>query len=190
LEIFGLLLVIFCCGVSFLVGGNRYDNYEELRSAHKIAGITGVAMAVSATIFAAGFGFRRYLLIGMLCGLLDTGGMILLQQAVAMARFGPERRMTTMHRMKVLELGLVNFRENLGDFPTENQGFEALLHNPGIKGWAGPYIQEEDLIDGWKTPFRYKREANRILIISFGRDRIEGTEDDGVRELDLNIFAK
>lgn len=72
-----------------------------------------------------------------------------------------------------------------GNFPTTEQGLEALLTKPGTEpvpsNWNGPYI-EKDPIDPWGNPYKYRcpgtdNKAGYDLY-SMGRDQTEGTEDD------------
>jgi len=34
------------------------------------------------------------------------------------------------------------FRKDTGRYPTANEGLEALLRDPGVQGWDGPYYSE------------------------------------------------
>lgn len=63
--------------------------------------------------------------------------------------------------------------------PTTAQGLDALLKNPGLKDWDGPYIAGKTrLTDAWRTPFRYERTGTIVRIESAGPDRAFGTTDD------------
>ena len=75
------------------------------------------------------------------------------------------------------------YRMDVGMYPTEQQGLTVLhqapsdLSNPGR--WRGPYMEDEIPLDPWENPYKYVLLGpDRIEIISFGPDRVEGTEDD------------
>jgi hypothetical protein len=64
-----------------------------------------------------------------------------------------------------------------------NAPLTALIDDPGIPGWAGPYIrrslQESVPPDAWGRDFRVKTDATFLVTItSSGRDGLFGTPDD------------
>jgi type II secretion system protein G len=61
--------------------------------------------------------------------------------------------------------------------PTTQQGLVALVENPGIKCWKGPYVPSIPC-DSWGKAFQYQFSGDRITITSLGRDRKAGTKDD------------
>ena len=64
-------------------------------------------------------------------------------------------------------------------YPTEQQGLDALIHNPGnLKSWRGPYIEGAKLKDPWKKPFRYSINKDKIKLYSNGPDKTAETKDD------------
>jgi general secretion pathway protein G len=75
------------------------------------------------------------------------------------------------------------YRMDVGMYPTDQQGLSVLhsaptdLSNPAK--WRGPYMKDEIPADPWENPYKYvKVSESEIEIISFGPDRVEGTEDD------------
>lgn len=69
------------------------------------------------------------------------------------------------------------FKLECGVLPTNKQGLEVLLNNPGIKNWNGPYIRGVPL-DPWGTPYQYKRSTFGYKIRSAGVDLKFDTSDD------------
>lgn len=53
------------------------------------------------------------------------------------------RKEATEREMDLLAEGLVAFYEDTGRFPTEGQGLGALVADPGVDGWQGPYVGGE-----------------------------------------------
>lgn len=74
------------------------------------------------------------------------------------------------------------FKDDTGRFPTTAEGFEALARNPGIDGWKGPYLNDEDsLIDGWGREFVYEspgyHNTESYDLHSLGEDGVESQDD-------------
>ncbi len=66
------------------------------------------------------------------------------------------------------------------DYPTEQQGLEALIKKPTIDpktlNWAGPYIDKVPL-DPWGNNYLYKRDSNDgVEVVSYGADKRIGGE--------------
>lgn len=74
------------------------------------------------------------------------------------------------------------FEITIGQFPTSDQGLQALVENPGIEGWTRPFIQKKTFKDPWGREYRYVYPAQKSTmdfdLFSLGPDGQEGTEDD------------
>ncbi len=132
------------------------------------------------------FGRRPSTLLVALGVLVIVGGLLLGRVAT---RFGEtsklERRvMKAMDAVDTLATASRIFAKECGRVPTEKEGLIVLLSNPGIKGWAGPYIT---LIkpDPWNQPYHYAVTNGTAIITSCGPDRKPGTGDDIVATTDL-----
>lgn len=72
-----------------------------------------------------------------------------------------------------------------GNFPTTEQGLNALFSksasNPVPSSWTGPYLEKMP-VDPWKNSYQYKcpgqHNPSTYDLYSFGKDGLEGTEDD------------
>jgi len=72
-----------------------------------------------------------------------------------------------------------------GNFPTTEQGLNALLSkpasSPATSNWKGPYLEKKP-IDTWKNPYKYKcpgqHNPSTYDLYSQGKDGLENTEDD------------
>ncbi len=84
----------------------------------------------------------------------------------------------------VIKAPLEAYRHDAGNYPTTQQGLEALLRPPaGVKGWKGPYMQATEAPkDPWGTPYRYRFPGNynpgSYDCWSAGPDKKDGTADD------------
>ena len=71
-----------------------------------------------------------------------------------------------------------HFKADIGRYPTAEEGLLALINNPGIENWNGPYV---NLIkpDPWRTQYQLRHKPDgRAAIISAGPDRAWDTDQD------------
>jgi len=76
-------------------------------------------------------------------------------------------------------LGLLRF--DVGRYPTTSEGLPALIDNPGIENWAGPYLDKRTLPkDPWGREYQYRApgQFGDYDLYSLGADGVEGGEDD------------
>jgi len=87
---------------------------------------------------------------------------------------------------KVFQAALQQYYRDTGDFPAREVGLEALLKNPGVKNWNGPYVDpSSNLLDPFGRPYQYRLKKTQkglqyVEIRSPGFDGITGSEDDEV----------
>ncbi len=92
----------------------------------------------------------------------------------------------TVDRLETVGRAIERFFEDTWTFP---DALTDLAEDPGLDGWAGPYLtmgyvaDETGLadleVDGFGTPFRLERlDDDRLLVRSFGADRANGGGDD------------
>lgn len=72
------------------------------------------------------------------------------------------------------------FEVDCGRFPTTAEGLQALVKNPGVTGWRGPYW-EGAFLDQWGTLLHYEVATNSMSVSCAGRDKAFVTPDDVVR---------
>ncbi len=82
------------------------------------------------------------------------------------------------------------YKADTGQYPTGDQGLDALIHNPGIKGWNKAYLDNMSTLkaDPWGHPYIYKypsEHGQEFDIISAGLDGQPGTQDD-IQSWDLS----
>ncbi|MBN1670212.1 MAG: type II secretion system protein GspG [Kiritimatiellae bacterium] len=85
-----------------------------------------------------------------------------------------------LHIEARLARAVQRFRTDCGAFPAENQGLQALVSDPAMPGWRGPYLTPEELLDPWGTPYRYELKRRAPRIVSAGVDKTFGSADDVV----------
>ncbi len=95
-----------------------------------------------------------------------------------------DRAKTDTARLEVenIAAALDFYRLDVGAYPSEEQGIDALVNDPGdAKGWRGPYLKKAEAIDDpWQRPYRYKMpgEHGEFDLFTYGADDSEGGEDE------------
>ncbi len=82
-----------------------------------------------------------------------------------------------------LEKALEQYRLEVGTFPTQEQGLEALMTQPaGVNKWQGPYLKKSVPQDPWGHGYIYKLSESQkdmdMDIISLGSDGQPGGDGD------------
>jgi len=93
------------------------------------------------------------------------------------------RGKSSLVRMQVTELGIAldMFRFDTGRYPTNEEGLRALIEDPGIGGWQGPYVRKSSVpLDPWRRAFQYSidaRDREAFDVWSYGADGLPGGSD-------------
>lgn len=125
------------------------------------AGITLLELLVVLVILALIAGFAARPLIKVLGGARSDAAAIKLEGLIGV---------------------LDNYALDVGHYPDEEDGLEALLEPPvDAEGWNGPYVRKrEKLLDPWNRLYlyRYPGDHAQFDLYSLGADGIEGGDDD------------
>ena len=74
------------------------------------------------------------------------------------------------------------YRLDLGRYPTEQEGMEALIKQPAnAQRWNGPYVKKKEmLVDPWGEKFHYRIPGQHgpYDLYSLGADKQDGGEDE------------
>ena len=85
-------------------------------------------------------------------------------------------------QLEQIETGLDLFRLDVGRYPNEQEGLDALVTAPGgLDRWNGPYVKREAaLTDPWGNAFVYSQPGTDgpFDLMSLGADGQQGGEDD------------
>jgi general secretion pathway protein G len=88
----------------------------------------------------------------------------------------------TRLQIKNLDQALDLFRFHTGNFPTTQQGLQALIADTQrVPGWNGPYLAGNDVPkDPWGTPYSYRSPGQHgsYDLISLGSDQTPGGQGD------------
>lgn len=126
---------------------------------------------------AAGFTLLELLVVILIIGLL-TG--------IVAPRFMNQiaRSETTAARAQLdaFDKALQAFRIDMGRYPTEAEGLQALTQPPAGDGrWRGPYLKDRVPLDPWGMPYLYRPGAaggRDFELGSLGRDKAPGGSGD------------
>jgi general secretion pathway protein G len=82
-------------------------------------------------------------------------------------------------RMAIIEDAIGRFYMDCGRYPTDSEGLEALLVDPGnTTGWNGPYVKQSQVLDPWNNVYIYVAEGTvnpgNFDLICLGADGQEG----------------
>ncbi|WP_084400001.1 type II secretion system major pseudopilin GspG [Henriciella aquimarina] len=136
----------------------------------------------------AGFTLTEIMVVIFIIGLLSTVVMV----NVMGARSGAQVE-TTRAQLSSLNGALQQYSLDMYDYPTTEQGLDALTERPaGAEGNGsyrkGGYINKVPL-DGWKRPFVYRKPAEDpsrpFDLLSLGADGQPGGEDENA---DLSVW--
>lgn len=86
---------------------------------------------------------------------------------------------TARTQIEMLGQALDSYRLELGQYPNTTQGLNALITNPGVEGWDGPYLKKEKVPDDpWKNPYHYQSPGTHgdYDLFSYGADNAPGGE--------------
>jgi general secretion pathway protein G len=81
-------------------------------------------------------------------------------------------------QIKELEGSLQMFAFDVGRYPTNSEGLEALVSNPGnLESWKGPYVSKAIPMDPWGKPYVYRNpgtHGGEFDLLSLGVSGVEG----------------
>ena len=99
----------------------------------------------------------------------------------AVKQIDKARVVTAKSQIETFSLALDSYYMDIGDYPTQEQGLEALFTKPASLSngdyWDGPYISKPVPNDPWGNKYEYIVPGENGLqygIISYGKDGLEG----------------
>jgi general secretion pathway protein G len=102
------------------------------------------------------------------------------------------RRLKAKVQIRNFQSALALFKTDTGSFPTTSQNLEALINDPGLKGWKqGGYIEGGKVpLDPWGNPYIYLSpgvHGEDYEIESYGKDGEDGGTGDNADIESWNI---
>jgi general secretion pathway protein G len=93
------------------------------------------------------------------------------------AQVGKSQAKAAKAQIMALEQALDQFRLDVGRYPSNEEGLQALNAAPSnVPGWGGPYLKKAAPNDPWGHPFVYAQPGTHgeLDLSSFGKDGREG----------------
>jgi general secretion pathway protein G len=133
-------------------------------------------MKTSKKLLPAGFTLIELMIVVVILGLLAT---IVVPRMLGR----PEQARRTKAKIDIrsIESSLALFKTDTGRFPTTSEGLEALVKNPGIKGYSTDGYLDNVPCDPWGNKYLYicpGIHGKDYDLKSFGKDGEEGGTGD------------
>jgi len=87
-------------------------------------------------------------------------------------KLGKGKQSAAKAQIELLGQALDQFRLDTGRYPTTQEGLIALMVNPNIDKWEGPYLKKDLPNDPWGKPYIYQCPGTHgeYDLLSYGRD--------------------
>ena len=126
-------------------------------------------------------------------GARGKGGFTLVELLVVMAiiallaalvgpklfpKLGKGKQSAAKAQIELIGQALDQLRLDVGRYPTTQEGLNALMVNPGVENWEGPYLKKALPPDPWGKPYQYACPGTHgeYDLFSYGRDGNPGGE--------------
>jgi general secretion pathway protein G len=93
-------------------------------------------------------------------------------------KLGKGKQSAGAAQIELIGQGLDSFRLDVGRYPTTQEGLNALVVNPNVEKWDGPYLKKALPNDPWDKPYHYQCPGSHgdYDLFSYGRDNAPGGE--------------
>lgn len=99
------------------------------------------------------------------------------------SQMSKSERSVAKAQIEAFSRALGAFRLDVGRFPTDDEGLNALLvRPPEAAEWNGPYLEKKVPNDPWGRAYRYRSstEGDEVELVSYGKDGQPGGSGDAV----------
>jgi len=125
-------------------------------------------------------GQRGFSLIELLVVIIILGLIAGLVGPRLFGRVGQSKQATAKAQIELFGAALDQYRLDVGAYPPSAAGLDALVRNPNVPNWNGPYLKKPAVPnDPWGKPYQYKccpGDHGEYDIVSYGFDGAAGGE--------------
>jgi general secretion pathway protein G len=121
---------------------------------------------------------KGFTLIELLVVMVIVGLLAALVAPKLFPKLGKGKQAAAKAQIELLGQALDQFRLDVGRYPTTQEGLNALVTNPGVPNWEGPYLKKALPNDPWGRPYGYQSPGSHgeYDLYSYGRDGAPGGE--------------
>ena len=119
---------------------------------------------------------RGFTLIELLVVMVIVGLLAALVGPKLFPNLGKGKQAAAKAQIELLGQALDQFRLDTGRYPTTQEGLNALVTNPGVDKWDGPYLKKALPDDPWGKPYNYQAPGTHgeYDLFSYGSDGAPG----------------
>ncbi len=97
-----------------------------------------------------------FTLIELLVVVIILGLLVGLVGPRLLGRVGQSKTAAARAQVELFGASLDQYKLDVGSYPTTAQGLDALVRNPNVNNWAGPYLKKNTVPkDPWGNPYQY-----------------------------------
>ncbi len=121
---------------------------------------------------------RGFSLIELLVVIIILGLLAGLVGPRLFGRVGQSKQAAARAQIELFGAALDQYRLDVGAYPPGTLGLQALVQNPNLASWNGPYLKKPTVpLDPWNHPYQYKccpGEHGDYDIWTYGADGTPG----------------